>query len=202
MEERSFRMEVNDKDIVLHKEDVPEKTQFEVEMEMLDDDNKILKEYVNNHVFFTSVEKAIDFCRSNSLWPVSFGLACCAIEMMSAGGARYDLSRFGYEVFRPSPRQADVMIVAGTVTTKMAPILRRLYDQMPEPKYVMAMGSCAISGGPFADSYSVVRGVDQLVPVDIIIPGCPPRPEAVIEGLLKLRAKLRNPEIAKVKRND
>ncbi|WP_423229865.1 NADH-quinone oxidoreductase subunit B [Desnuesiella massiliensis] len=169
---------------------------------MLQEDDETLRELLNNHVIFTSLEKAIDFCRSNSLWPVSFGLACCAIEMMASGGARYDISRFGYEVFRPSPRHADVMIVAGTVTEKMAPLLKRLYEQMPEPKYVMAMGSCAISGGPFADSYSVIRGVDQIVPVDVVIPGCPPRPEALIEGFLKLKAKLRNPEIAKVRKND
>jgi NADH-quinone oxidoreductase subunit B len=151
------------------------------------------------YIVFSTVEKGLDFCRSNSLWPVSFGLACCAIEMMAAGGARYDLSRFGFEVFRPSPRQADLMIVAGTVTDKMAPLVKRLYDQMPEPKYVMARGSCAICGGPFADSYSVVPGVDTIVPVDIYVPGCPPRPEALIDAFLKLRARLRKPELAKDK---
>ena len=144
------------------------------------------------------LEAVLDFCRGNSLWPVTFGLACCAIEMMSAGGGRYDLSRFGCEVFRPSPRQADLMIVAGTVTDKMAPLLKRIYDQMPEPKYVLAMGGCAICGGPFADSYSVVQGVDTIVPVDIYVPGCPPRPEALIDGLLKIRAMLRHPELRKV----
>ena len=174
---------------------------FEKEMEIRGEESEELREFMTNHVVFTTVEKAIDFCRSNSLWPVSFGLACCAIEMMAAGGARYDISRFGYEVFRASPRQADVMIVAGTVTKKMAPLLKRLYDQMPEPRYVMAMGSCAISGGPFADSYSVVRGVDELVPVDVMIPGCPPRPEALIEGFLQLKAKINKPEIAKVRKN-
>jgi len=160
-----------------------------------------IEELKNNalYVAFSSVEIALDFCRSNSLWPVSFGLACCSIEMMAAGGARYDLSRFGFEVFRPSPRQADLMIVAGTLTDKMAPVLRRLYEQMPDPKYVIAMGGCAISGGPFADSYSVVRGVDRIVPVDVYLPGCPPRPEALIDAFLKLRAKLRSPAIAKAK---
>lgn len=169
-------------------------------MEVTDNDLEVLKSN-NIYVALSTVEKALDFCRSNSLWPIAFGLACCAIEMMAAGGARYDLSRFGYEVFRPSPRQADLMIVAGTVTDKMAPLVRRLYDQMPEPKYVMAMGSCSISGGPFADSYSVVRGVDKIVPVDVFVPGCPPRPEALTEGFLKLKAKLRSPGIARVKKN-
>jgi NADH-quinone oxidoreductase subunit B len=197
MEERSLRMEVNNKETALDREN-----EFNKEIETLIEENEEAKYFMANHVAFTTIEKAIDFCRSNSLWPVSFGLACCAIEMMASGGARYDISRFGYEVFRPSPRQADVMIVAGTVTDKMAPLLRRLYDQMPEPKYVIAMGSCAITGGPFADSYSVVRGVDELVPVDVFIPGCPPRPEALIDGFLKLKDKLNKPEIVKVKRND
>lgn len=159
-------------------------------------ENYTVRELAEKNIFLTTVEKALDLCRSNSLWPVTFGLACCAIEMMAAGGARYDLSRFGFEVFRPSPRQADLMIVAGTVTEKMAPLVRRIYDQMPEPKYVIAMGSCSISGGPFVDSYSVVRGVDQIIPVDVYVPGCPPRPEALINGFLKLRSKIRNPKLA------
>ncbi len=142
-----------------------------------------------------SIEKILNFARGRSLWPVTFGLACCAIEMMATGGARFDLARFGYEVFRPSPRHADVMIVAGTVTHKMVPLLRRIYDQMPEPKYVVAMGSCACSGGPFVDSYSVAAGVDTVVPVDVYVPGCPPRPEALIYGLLQLRAKIDMPSI-------
>ncbi|MGO9412210.1 MAG: NADH-quinone oxidoreductase subunit B [Spirochaetia bacterium] len=160
-----------------------------------------VEELKNNAIYvaFSSVEMALDFCRSNSLWPVSFGLACCSIEMMAAGGARYDISRFGFEVFRPSPRQADVMIVAGTLTDKMAPVLKRLYEQMPDPKYVIAMGGCAISGGPFADSYSVVKGVDKIVPVDVYLPGCPPRPEALIDAFLKLRARLRSPALSKAK---
>jgi NADH-quinone oxidoreductase subunit B len=163
---------------------------FREEMEQVERENESLRHYLSNHVVFTSLEKAIDFCRSNSLWPLSFGPACCAIEMMASGGARYDISRFGYEVFRPSPRHADVMIVAGTVTNKMVPVVKRLYEQMSEPRYVIAMGSCSITGGPFADSYSVLRGIDQILPVDVIIPGCPPRPEALIEGFLKLKAKL------------
>lgn len=189
-------MEINNKETALNKE-----AEFDKDLETLIEENEDAKYFMANHVAFTTIEKAIDYCRSNSLWPVSFGLACCAIEMMASGGARYDISRFGYEVFRPSPRQADVMIVAGTVTDKMAPLLRRLYDQMPEPKYVIAMGSCAISGGPFADSYSVVRGVDELVPVDVFVPGCPPRPEALIDGFLALKDKLNKPEIVKVKKN-
>ena len=143
--------------------------------------------------FVTTIEKflnwIINWGRAGSIWPVTFGLACCAIEMMAAGASRNDLDRFGI-IFRASPRQADCLIVAGTLTYKMAPILRRVYDQMPHPRYVVAMGSCACSGGVFR-TYAVVQGVDQIVPVDIYIPGCPPRPEALIEGLLKLRRKIR-----------
>jgi NADH-quinone oxidoreductase subunit B len=143
-------------------------------------------------VRFASLDEVLSLCRANSLWPLTFGLACCAIEMMAAGAARFDLSRFGAEVFRPSPRQADVMIVAGTVNWKMATAVKTLYDQMLEPKWVIAMGNCAISGGPFVfpGQYSVVEGVDKLFPVDVYIPGCPPRPEALIEGILQLEEKL------------
>ena len=150
---------------------------------------------------FSFCGEGVEFRSGNSLWPVTVGLACCAIEMMAAGGGRYDLARFGYEVFRPSPRHADLMIVAGTVTNKMAPLLRRIYDEMAEPKYVIAMGSCAISGGPFVDSYNVVRGVDMLVPVDVYVPGCPPRPEALIYGFLQLKQRINNPKIAGLKIN-
>ncbi|MDD2498098.1 MAG: NADH-quinone oxidoreductase subunit B [Desulfitobacteriaceae bacterium] len=163
--------------------------------------NQPTEQNSNPNVILASVEKFLNIARGNSFWPVTFGLACCAIEMMAAGGGRYDLARFGYEVFRPSPRQADLMIVAGTVTNKMAPLLKRIYDQMPEPKYVIAMGSCAISGGPFVDSYNVVRGVDQIIPVDVYVPGCPPRPEALIYGMLQLKEKLKNPKLARMKNN-
>ncbi|MBN2233321.1 MAG: NADH-quinone oxidoreductase subunit NuoB [Deltaproteobacteria bacterium] len=137
-------------------------------------------------------EKILDVCRANSLWPMTFGLACCAIEMMCMGMARFDISRYGSEVFRPSPRQSDLMIVAGTVNRKMAPAVMTLYEQMPAPKYVIAMGNCAISGGPFAveENYNVVEGVDRLIPVDVYVPGCPPRPEGLIEGILKLQEKI------------
>ena len=157
------------------------------------------EEMVNKNIIVTSLDKVFDFARAHSFWPVTFGLACCAIEMMAAGGSRYDVSRFGYEVFRPSPRQADLLIVAGTITKKMKPLVQRVYDQMAEPKYVLAMGSCAISGGPFAGSYNVVDGADTFLPVDVYVPGCPPRPEALIYGLLELRKKVVNPEVAKVR---
>lgn len=153
-------------------------------------------ELLKKNILLTSVEAMLNWARSNSLWPLSSGLACCSMEMMATAAARFDLSRFGYEVFRPSPRQADLLIVAGTLTWKMAGPLKRLYEQMPEPKYVIAMGSCANAGGPFADSYSVVPGVDRILPVDVYIPGCPPRPEALIQGMLELKRKIQNPEAA------
>ncbi|MDX2433466.1 MAG: NADH-quinone oxidoreductase subunit B [Desulfobacterales bacterium] len=143
-------------------------------------------------IHFANLDKILSLGRANSLWPMTFGLACCAIEMMATGAARFDLARFGAEVFRPSPRQCDVMIVAGTISKKMEPAVKTLYDQMPEPKWVIAMGNCAISGGPFAfeGQYGIVEGADKFLPVDIYIPGCPPRPEALIEGILELEEKV------------
>lgn len=149
---------------------------------------------LKNNVVVTKIDKLFKWARGSSLWPLSSGLACCAIEMMSCAAARFDLARFGYEVFRPCPRQADLLIVAGTLTWKMAKPLLRLYEQMPEPKYVIAMGNCTIAGGPFADSYAVVAGIDKLLPVDVYIPGCPPRPEALIDGMLKLKERILHPE--------
>nr|WP_312846443.1 NADH-quinone oxidoreductase subunit NuoB [Deinococcus rubellus] len=141
-------------------------------------------------ILFSSLEKLVAWGRSNSLWPATFGLACCAIEMMSATDGRNDLARFGSEVFRASPRQADVMIVAGRLSKKMAPIMRRVYDQMPDPKWVISMGACASSGGMF-NNYAIVQNVDSVVPVDIFVPGCPPRPEALIFAVMQLQKKVR-----------
>jgi len=140
-------------------------------------------------ILLTKVDELINHVRANSIWPLTFGLACCAIEMMATGASRYDLARFGAEVFRASPRQADLMIVAGRVSQKMAPVLRQIYDQMPEPKWVIAMGACASCGGVF-NNYAIVQGVDEIVPVDVYVPGCPPRPESLIYGILQLQKKI------------
>ncbi len=153
-------------------------------------DEGLRNELSKHGVFTTTVEDLYNWGRKNSVWPLQFGLACCAIEMIAASMARFDIARFGSEVFRASPRQADLMIVAGTVTKKMAPQVVRLYNQMPEPKYVIAMGACAISGGPFKQGYNVLKGVDRFLPVDVHIPGCPPRPEALLHALMTLQEKI------------
>ncbi len=160
-------------------------------------DQKLRADLEKKGVFMTSLDFLYNWGRRGSIWPIQFGLACCAIEMIAAACARYDIARFGAELFRASPRQADLMIVSGTVTKKMAPQVVRLYNQMPEPKYVLAMGACAISGGPFVDGYNVLRGIDRYIPVDIHLPGCPPRPEALLYGLMKLQEKIASQEILK-----
>ena len=144
------------------------------------------------NIVVTSLDSVINWGRSNSLWPLYFGTSCCAIEMMQTGATKHDFSRFGFEVARPSARQADLIIIAGTIVNKMGPVLRRLYDQMAEPKYVIAMGACAISGGPFYyNSYSVIKGADHVIPVDVYVPGFPPRPEALLEGMIMLQKKIK-----------
>jgi len=150
-----------------------------------------IEEKLPSGVLLTSVEQLAGYVRKSSLWPATFGLACCAIEMMATGAGRYDLARFGMEVFRASPRQADLMIVAGRVSQKMAPVLRQIYDQMADPKWVLAMGVCASSGGMF-NNYAIVQGVDHVVPVDIYLPGCPPRPEQLMDAIIKLHEIISN----------
>jgi NADH-quinone oxidoreductase subunit B len=155
---------------------------------MVDEGLKI--ELGKQGVFVTTIEELYNWGRRSSIWPMQFGLACCAIEMIATTMARYDMARFGAEVFRPSPRQADLMIISGTVTKKMAPQVVRLYNQMAEPKYVIAMGACAISGGPFKQGYNVLKGIDRYIPVDVHIPGCPPRPEALLQAFMTLQKKI------------
>ena len=149
-----------------------------------------IQEEVERGILLTSLDKMVNWARRSSIWPATFGLACCAIEMMATGASRFDLARFGAEVFRASPRQADLMIVAGRVSRKMAPVLRKIYDQMPDPKWVIAMGACASCGGVF-NTYTIVQGVDQVVPVDVYVPGCPPRPEQLIHGIMLLQEKIK-----------
>jgi NADH-quinone oxidoreductase subunit B len=156
-----------------------------------------LQNQFEKNVVVTSVDYVFNWARKSSLWPLTFGLACCAIEMIASSAARFDIARFGAEVFRPSPRQSDLMLVAGTVTLKMGPVLKRLYDQMPDPKWVISMGACSSVGGPF-NTYSVLQGVDKIVPVDVYVTGCPPRPENLFYALLKLQDKIdRMPNLAK-----
>lgn len=160
-------------------------------------DNEALEKMANDlndggtNLVLGNLDQLINWGRSNSLWSLTFATSCCGIEFMAVGCARYDFSRFGFEVTRNSPRQADLIMCAGTITNKMAPALKRLYDQMAEPKYVIAVGGCAISGGPFKDSYHVMRGIDEIIPVDVYIPGCPPRPEAIIYGMMQLQRKVK-----------
>ncbi|MBR5541139.1 MAG: NADH-quinone oxidoreductase subunit B [Bacteroides sp.] len=159
--------------------------------------NEYLEEMVKQlnengaNVWMGCMDDLINWGRSNSLWPLTFATSCCGIEFMAVGAARYDFARFGFEVARASPRQADMIMVAGTITHKMAPVLKRLYDQMADPKYVIAVGGCAISGGPFKKSYHVLNGVDKILPVDVYIPGCPPRPEALLYGMMQLQRKVK-----------
>jgi NADH-quinone oxidoreductase subunit B len=148
-----------------------------------------IEKYIPDGILLTTVEKAVNWSRKSSLWPLGFGLACCAIEMISTFAARFDLARFGMEIMRASPRQADLIIVSGRLSVRMAPVLRQLYDQMPNPKYVISMGACASCGGIF-NNYAIVQGVDRVIPVDVYVPGCPPRPEQLIDGIMKLRAKI------------
>jgi NADH-quinone oxidoreductase subunit B len=160
-------------------------------------DNDIPQELKQN-VFMTSLDFLYNWSRQSSMWPMLFGLACCAIEMICTAAGRYDLARFGMEVMRPSPRQCDLMIVSGTVTKKMVPTIVRLYNQMAEPRYVLSMGACATGGGPFKEGYNVVSGIDKYLPVDVYVPGCPPTPEALLYGILKLHEKVRNQSVRTV----
>ena len=157
-----------------------------------------IPEDIQNAVAITRLDRLYNWGRRSSVWPLMFGLACCAIEMIAAQASRYDMARFGMEVMRPTPRQADMMLVSGTVTKKMVPAIIRLYNQMPEPKYVVAMGACASGGGPFKEGYNVVAGIDKFLPVDVYIPGCPPTPQALIAGMIKLQEKIDKQSLKKV----
>jgi len=155
-------------------------------------DFPILESYEGGSIILTQLDALVNWARSNSVWPLTFGTRCCAIEFMAVGASRHDMARFGYEVARATPRQADMIIISGSINYKMAPVLKRLYDQIADPKYVIAMGACAVSGGPFYyNSYSIVKGADHVIPVDIYVPGCPPRPEALLYAFLQLQKKIK-----------
>jgi NADH-quinone oxidoreductase subunit B len=152
----------------------------------------IIAEYEGGSIILTQLDALVNWSRSNSLWPLTFGTRCCAMEMMATGASRHDFARFGFEVARATPRQADMIIIAGSINYKMAPVLKRLYDQIADPKYVIAMGACAVSGGPFFyNSYAIMKGADHVIPVDVYIPGCPPRPEALLYGMMQLQKKIK-----------
>jgi len=162
----------------------------EASQQAIPDPDRWLEEELRRNVLLTTVDYAVDWARSRSIFPLMFGLACCAFEMIGSAASRFDISRFGMDIFRWSPRQADLMIVAGTLTWKMAPAVKLVYEQMAEPKWVIAMGACAISGGTFRESYSVVPGINHIIPVDVYVPGCPPRPEGLIYGITKIHKKI------------
>ncbi len=167
--------------------------------EPIPDPDRWIDEEIQRNVLITTLDAVLNWSRKYSPWPLFFGLACCSFEMIAAAGLRFDFTRFGMDIMRPSPRQADLIMVTGTLTWKMAPAVKMIYDQMAEPKWVIAMGSCAISGGPFADSYSVVPGVNRIIPVDVYVPGCPPRPESLIKGIQLLHEKIMKDSVKRSK---